>query len=182
MPPLLHSPRAGGPGSTCPAEPVDRRGPACWRQLTVAPVLDFTWVSACPFRLWKRLGLGPCVLPSFPCCPAPGGEGWCFAKRRDCFPVVFHPTHVRDRSFLPLTLWPCLPCCFAASSRSLQHKAPCAPSTSQGTKPLAVGRSGAKSKGKTSPFPPLSLPSPRPKTVNTVSPASCIPPVPSAPA
>lgn len=71
VPPLLYSPRAGGPGSTRPAEPVDRRDLAGWRWLTVAPELDFTWVSACLFRLWKRLGAA--LLPQLP--GSWGGEG-----------------------------------------------------------------------------------------------------------
>lgn len=41
----------------------------------MAPVLDFTWVSACLFRLWKRLGLGPACLPSSPAAQLPGRGG-----------------------------------------------------------------------------------------------------------
>lgn len=40
----------------------------------MAPVLDFTWVSACLFKALEETGVGSCVLLSFPCCPA-SGEG-----------------------------------------------------------------------------------------------------------
>lgn len=78
-----------------------------------------------------------------------------------------------------LTLRPCPPCCFAASSRTLQHGALCAPQHLPGGKTPRHGQEGDKNQRKKPVLsPPLSLPSPRPKTVNTVSPASCVLPVP----
>lgn len=191
VPPLLHSPRAGGPGSTCPTEPVDRCDPASWRQFTMAPVLDFTWVSACLFRLWRRLGLCPV------CCPPStaawllgrggtmGGEGrWGGCKEEGLLSYSLSPNiSQRTGLFLLLALWPCPPCCFEASARTLQHRALCASRYLLGDKTPCHGWEGAKKQRKTKyPFPPLSLLSPRPKTVNTVSRASCVLPVPCAPA
>lgn len=142
VPPLLHSPRAGGPGSTCPAEPVDGRDPACWRRLAVAPVLDFTWVSACLFRLWKRLGLGPACCPPSPAARLlgrggiTGGEGrWGGCKEKGLLSYSLSP-NVSQRTglFCSSPRSPALP----AASRHLpapsstERRVP--PDTSQGTK------------------------------------------------
>lgn len=104
-----------------------------------------------------RDGVGSCVLPSFPCCPAPGDgrddrRGRAVggvARRRDCFPIVFHPTKPENWSFLLLTPWPCPPCCFAASSRTLQHGALCASQHLPGGKPPHHGQEGDKKQRKT---------------------------------
>lgn len=144
----------------------------------MAPVLDVIWVSVCLFRLWKRLGLGPvCCLPS----PAPwdGRNGGGVARRRDCFPSLSPNLSQRTDLFCSSPWRPCPPCCFAASSSTKRRVLP---NTSQGTKPLIMGGSGTKNKVETLSFPTLSLPSPRPKTVNNVPPASCVLPVPCAPA
>lgn len=79
---------------------------------------------------------------------------------------LFAQCQPENQSFLLLAPWPCPPCCFVASS------------CRQNTLPwVGGGKKKEKETDNKVPFPSSSLPSPRPKTVNT---ASCVLPVPCA--
>lgn len=162
VPPLLHSPRAGGPGSTRPAEPVDGRDPACrgpgagfvhgFQRVSLGSGRDQSWVPRSALLLpgsWGGKGRGE----------GKGGGGG-VARRRDCFPIVFCPTSAREPVF------------FAPRPVALPSLLLC--STFRRQNPLPW-RGGGKIKikkiktNKNIPLSPPSLPPLRPKTVNTAS-------------
>lgn len=83
-----------------------------------------------------------------------------------CAALLLPQCQTENQSFLLLAPWPCPPCCFVASS------------CRQNTLPwVGGGKKKEKETDNKVPFPSSSLPSPRPKTVNT---ASCVLPVPCA--
>ena len=156
----------------------------------MAPVLDFTWVSACLFRLWKRLGLGPVCCPPSPASRLlgrggiTGGEGrWGGCKEKGLLSYSLSP-NVSQRTglFCSSPDGPALPAASRHLPTSSSTERRVLPDTSRRQNPSPWAGVRQKTKEKNPPFPPLSLPSPRPKTVNTVAPASCVLPVPCAPA
>lgn len=95
-----------------------------------------------------------------------GREGrWGGCKEKGLLSYSLSPNiSQRTGLFLLLALWPCPPCCFVASSRTLQHRALCASQYLPGDKTPCHGWEGAKKQRKTKhPFPPSFPPFPKTK-------------------
>lgn len=95
-----------------------------------------------------------------------GREGrWGGCKEKGLLSYSLSPNiSQRTGLFLLLALWPCPPCCFVASSRTLQHRALCASQYLPGDKTPCRGWEGAKKQRKTKhPFTPSFPPFPKTK-------------------